>query len=359
MNMWISSLWLADALSFLIIAAILSVWQQAAEVAGTLAAKRTQWSSFVRMIALQGGARIFLGLSERFDVFFGMQTSVLGHSFSGVLELMAFGCGILSIALAYPIFYSLLKGLASSTVRKILSVWIAGCICTWAWLFVPSASVLNQWTSSIGIISAGLTLLILGVSLRALTVQRTAVMVISGGVIILLGAVQHHLWLSLLGSMTLACGGMVMMHVRVKEIFKNKVQELHPLHGVKVYVVTLISFGVFVLLGHWINSQATVELQMRMQSGEYLRFSTELLGWLVALMVLGVHFRKVTVVVAQYVERLGVERAKSLLNGIDVAAFLCQKSDGTIVECSKAALVLIGIGKGDLLGSNVWNMLCL
>lgn len=345
-------LWMGQTLGFVIMAAALGIWRQVAVVGGASMATGFAWRPIIAMMSMQAAARFMLGLSGQLDALLSISWAAGAPALRGPFMLGSLVVAGMSIPAMCPMLtqvarrmgagaeFSVCLGAAGSTAA--LGLCMAGAVTAEGFLNLAAA-----WTvcgSSLGMLAVSV-----GVSDKRLSTVR-AVAVIGAVIGVWFAWVSINpgpdsaiasCMASFLGSMVVLIG----LHVRIKDLSLGRVESTIA----RGAVYGLLSWVMLMLVGPLLWESSA-------RPGGIYRDYMMSLGLLSALFTISWHFRQLGLAVASYVERLGRDQSKALLQGIDVAAFLLDESNA-VAECSEAAESLVGLLAADMIGEAPWMAL--
>jgi diguanylate cyclase (GGDEF)-like protein len=343
--------WMGQTLGFVIMAAAMGIWRQVAIVGGTSLGTKPMWASIIAMMSMQAGARFMLGLSGQFDAILAIPMGESGIS-GGPFMLSS----LVVAAVSMPAMWPMLQRGASSCVKSVKWAGFIATACSGAAICACVALSNNvdeflnlsaAWT--IG--GSALCMLIMsrGVKIAGIAKVKIIIVLVLGigavfgwaGIHPGASAMMASTGAAVFGSMIVLVG----LHIRIRDISRGMVES----SVVRGAVYGGLSWMMLGAIGPILWESAS------RPDGVYRDYMMSM-GLLGALFTISWHFRQLGVAVAAYVERLGRDQSKALLQGIDVAAFLLDEKN-VVIECSKGALSMAKASLGQVVGKTPWEVL--
>lgn len=335
--------WISQAIGWLTCAAALGLWRQAATAAGSEGVKSIEWKALLGMCYLQAAARGLEGVSGLLDpslAMMGVRVGGIG-ALSALGVIAALGSASLSLTMGR-------RALSDARASRVIEI-VAG--------LAALATLAAVSTAGMGVMrlinaTAALSLAMLMAHLWAWSERHQQERVRKGAKLAAVaGLLSAGAALGLPGGGAVAAalmsvGALVMLHGRILEITRGRVEGISPKKAIKAWAVAVAMFGVIGFGLAWMGKPQDA--------------SFEMFAWTFAALCstlwIANHFTTVGRELARFIERVGEERSRALLMGVEAAAFLIDEQ-GRILDCSASAEVLAQQEKERMLGASVWEKL--
>ena len=335
---------LFQALCFGFFVSILTVWKQAAKIAGNSMGKDLAWTAMILACAGLSAGKFLAALAPEVSasletLFHSLRPTILpmGHSSGELASFVATTAGALCcipLGRTYCMKRMEIDSYPSTVMGIVCAVGLIGF----------SALQTSDCSDYAGLCAGGVLLLV-GVGLlqrsNTLALEKIHLMgsfLAAGGALIWMGALNSNEYIQAFGTLVLICGGLIILHLRINQISQWKMSEFN----VKMELTHLGS----ALLAFW--TLALMGAAGGLGSGKLFTMT----GVVVSMVLMWARFRHMHTSLASFVESRGAEKVVELLGGVSAAAFLLDQS-GLVESVSGAALEFSGMNAEQLSGKNL------
>ena len=340
-------LWMGQALGFLVMTSCLGIWKQVALVAGTKMGIATSWRAIILALGLQAASRLSLGLSTQLDPY--LMKYWLFHW--GLFQILSIGIACTSIWLISELWCNVLKvNTINGILAELISKSIAVISIVIAFASTSSAASFIELITSVAVSGTGIGMFLLagksGPNLNK--VRAVSALGIIIGLPYAFSAYLNDGVASITSTIAAFSGSILMivaLHLRIKEMSRSRVH-VPVLKGILIVSSAWLLLFTLGPLLWFIAGKPQGALK------EYIL----LLGLLSSLGCMSWFFRDLNLAVGSYIEKLGADRVRAMLVGVNANAFVVNEY-WNIVEASTEGCIFIGESLQKLYGSNVWRAL--